>query len=441
MKSAMGLCRTSACVPLVILILSAVCNLKSAGADDFVLSSGDEAAWYRGNLHTHTLWSDGDHYPEVVALWYREHGYHFLTFTDHNTLHDHERWVLVKKTKGGLPAFEQLKEQFPADWPVVRDGKDGQEIRLKTFDETFDELAVPGRFLLIQGEEVSDRFNRRPIHLCVSNLTEVLPPMGGESIADVIQNNVDQALARRERSGRRTMVHLNHPNFTWAITAEDFMQIRGERFFELYNGHPGVRNSGDAVHASTERMWDIVNSFRLGKFDLPLMYGLATDDGHVYTKPAPARLAQPGRGWVQVLAAELDPDVLTESMEEGRFYSSSGVTLDRIEFSGNTLSVRVAAEPGLTYRIDFIGTRRGFDMSSESATPDPDTADLVTRVYSDEVGAALKSAENVTQASYQCDGDELYVRAVVTSSRMHPNPSKEGEFERAWVQPVIPGHR
>ncbi|MBS0266423.1 MAG: PHP domain-containing protein, partial [Planctomycetes bacterium] len=42
--------------------------------------------WYKGNLHTHTLWSDGDDYPEMVALWYKDNGYDFLAFTDHNTL-------------------------------------------------------------------------------------------------------------------------------------------------------------------------------------------------------------------------------------------------------------------------------------------------------------------------------------------------------------------
>ncbi len=38
----------------------------------------EEANWWKGNLHTHTLWSDGDDYPEQIAKWYKDHGYHFL---------------------------------------------------------------------------------------------------------------------------------------------------------------------------------------------------------------------------------------------------------------------------------------------------------------------------------------------------------------------------
>jgi hypothetical protein len=42
--------------------------------------------WFKGNLHTHTLNSDGDSTPEEVVRWYREHGYDFLVLTDHNFL-------------------------------------------------------------------------------------------------------------------------------------------------------------------------------------------------------------------------------------------------------------------------------------------------------------------------------------------------------------------
>jgi len=42
--------------------------------------------WYKGNLHTHSWWSDGSHPPEMVAAWYKENGYHFLVVTDHGTV-------------------------------------------------------------------------------------------------------------------------------------------------------------------------------------------------------------------------------------------------------------------------------------------------------------------------------------------------------------------
>jgi hypothetical protein len=377
-----------------------------------------------------------------------------------------ERWSDIDKNKGGRKAFESLQAAFGnvEGWVVTRKStveekapkaktekkpgesesqpevikREKEEVRLKTFDEIFRHLAVPQEFLLIQGEEISDKYMSKPIHMCATNTSELLPPIGGESVQDVMQRNIDAAMARRERTGVKTLVHLNHPNFGFAITAEQLMHVVGENFFEVYNGHPTVYNSGDATHASTERVWDIVNTFRLAKLNLPVMYGLATDDGHNYFEagPGPGKGAQPGRGWVVVLAHSLNPDAIVDSLEAGKFYSSSGVTLEQIQVSGDRFHVSVAAQEGLTYRVDFIGTRKTFNDQSEAVGDDPVKAAELTRRYSDDIGAVLKSVEG-TSAEYQFDGTELYVRAVVTSSRVHPNPSEAGEFERAWVQPVV----
>jgi|GEM_PF-6842137 len=31
-------------------------------------ASAAEARWWKGNLHTHSLWSDGDDFPESIAI-------------------------------------------------------------------------------------------------------------------------------------------------------------------------------------------------------------------------------------------------------------------------------------------------------------------------------------------------------------------------------------
>jgi hypothetical protein len=419
----------------ILIILGSLIVNESGFAQERVLRSDKTHTWYRGNMHTHSLWSDGDDYPEMIATWYRDHGYQFLVFTDHNTLLNHERWIDVEKNKGGLKAFDRLSQTFPAEWIETRETEGRKEVRLKEFDAIYNRIAKAQEYLLIQGEEISDSFQRRPIHLCVANTSELLPPTGGDSMVDVMQRNVDAAISRRERSGEASLIHLNHPNFGYAVTAEQLMQIVGENYFEVYNGHPGVNNSGDSTHAATERQWDIINTWRLAKLKLPVMYGLATDDGHDYFKTAPNDGAQPGRGWVMVLTNTLTPDALVKSLEAGDFYASSGVTLEEIQQTPRSLKVTVAAEQGVSYRIDFIGTHEGFDDSSTPAVEDPEKIETITRRYSSDVGMILKSVEG-SVGDYTFAGTELYVRAVITASRLHPNPSQVGEFERAWVQPV-----
>lgn len=408
-------------------------RLLSPTATAAVLQADAELRWYRGNLHTHSYWSDGDDFLENIALWYREREYDFLVFTDHNTLARSEKWVDVNKVKSGTDAYEKLKRQWGEH--VVERQVDGKtEVRLKTFDEVSQLVGLPGKFLLIQGEEISDKFGKYPIHLNAHNLRDVIPPRGGDSVVEVIQNNVDAVIAQRERTRQPMFVHLNHPNFGWGVTAEDLMQIRGENFFEVYNGHPGVANSGDAAHASTARMWDIILTRRLAELDLPLMYGLATDDGHSYHH-IPSRASEPGRGWVMVLARELSPAALIQALEAGRFYSSSGVTLEKVASATGQMEIQVREEPGVTYITEFIGTRRGFDADSEPVLDKNGNELRATRKYSEDIGRVLKTVHG-PKAKYRCQGDELYVRARVTSSRLHPNPSERGEFERAWVQPM-----
>ena len=445
----------SALVCLACCVLAGVASRTSSPAIGQTLQASGELKWYRGNLHTHSLWSDGDDYLESIALWYREHSYDFLSFTDHNLLADKERWVDVDKSKGTRKAFDKLVENFPKDWverritqverPTTEAEKketqkltikeDRLETRLKTFREVADRFNDPGKFLLIQGEEVSDGFLKSPIHMNATNLKELLVPRHGTSVAETIQNNTDALIAQRERTGQAMIIHLNHPNFGFGITAEDLMRIRGENFFEVYNGHPGVHNSGTKEHASTERIWDIINTFRLSELQLPPLFGLGTDDGHAYHN-IPSRGAEPGRGWCMVLAAALTPESLIAAMEAGRFYASSGVTLDRVTSSKEALEVVVKADADVKYTIDFIGTRRGFETKSEPVLDKEGQEIRATRRYSDEIGKVLESVEGTT-ATYRFTGDEIYVRARITASRLHPNPSEVGEFERAWTQPIV----
>ena len=46
----------------------------------------DNLKWYRGNLHTHTTYSDGTRSLEEVIADYQHRGYDFLCITDHDVL-------------------------------------------------------------------------------------------------------------------------------------------------------------------------------------------------------------------------------------------------------------------------------------------------------------------------------------------------------------------
>jgi hypothetical protein len=208
------------------------------------------------------------------------------------------------------------------------------------------------------------------------------------------------------------------------------------RFFEVFNGHPSVRNYGDDLHASTERVWDVVLALRLGKHRLPVVYGVATDDAHGYHEFGPGKV-NPGRGWVMVRARHLSAEAVVAGLEAGDFYSTSGVTLDDFGRTGNVLSLAIHGQPGVSYKTQFIGTMKDVSLDSEPRTDKDGREVAVTRVYGPDVGKVLAEVEGVSP-SYTLTGRELYVRARVVSSRPHPNPYQKGDVETAWTQPVVP---
>ncbi len=398
-------------------------------------SAADPAArWWKGNLHTHSLWSDGDDYPESIAHWYKAHGYHFLALSDHNVLSDHPLWISVAKSKGGELAFAKYVALFGESWVEQRQNRGETEVRLKTLGEFRALLEVPGRFLMIQSEEITSRFLTAPVHINATNIREKIEPQTGGNVLEVMQKTVDAVVAQRERTGVPMFPHINHPNFGWGISAEELMQLENERFFEVYNGHPTVHNSGDALRASTDRIWDILLTERLAVLGKPAFYALGTDDAHNYHDD-PKKLSHAGRGWVMVRAARLAVEELVAAMEAGDFYASSGVTLREVSREKGALALEIEAEPGVTYTTEFIGTRTGFDRASTPVTDESGATLRTTRRYSTDIGVVLATVTGAS-ARYKLKGDEIYVRARVTSSKEKIDPSEAGERERAWTQPL-----
>ncbi len=366
-------------------------------------------AWYKGNLHTHTYWSDGDEFPEMVLDWYKTNGYNFVALSDHNTVARGEKWTLITKSPLYEESFQKYLQKFGSDWVVYKTDSGRTHVRLKTMDEYKSKMEGDG-FIIVPSEEITNNVNNVPVHVNATNLQEFIPAPNGSTIVEAMQQSVDAVLKQREQTGVPMFAHINHPNFYWAITLQDMIDLKGERFFEVYNGHPMVRNYGDSVHLSTEDMWDRIN-IAYANNKQPLMYGLATDDSHNYHQYG-AAFSNAGRGWVMVQSESLTPESLVVAMEAGQFYSSTGVSLDQVLFKNDELKIRVAEEHDVNYIIEFIGA-----LKNET---EPQVLKLV------------KSSEG----SFKVTDEYLFVRARISSDKLQNNPFQEDDYEMAWTQPV-----
>ena len=238
---------------------------------------------------------------------------------------------------------------------------------------------------MIKGEEVTDRFDGKPVHVNGLDVAERVEPQKGTSLLDVVQRNVD---AIRQVRG---VPHINHPNFGWALTTDVLKQVRRMKLLEIYNGHPQVNNLGGGGVPGLEEAWDAILSSGT------TMYGIAVDDAHTFKQPGNPAVAGPGRGWVMVRAERLDAAAILAALEQGQFYASTGVELTDIVTTSRSMTVAVKKDAWSKYRIQFIG--KG--------------------------GRVLHEALD-SPAEYAFRGDEGYVRAKVI----------ESNGRVAWVQPV-----
>jgi len=397
--------------------------------------------WWKGNLHTHSLWSDGADYPEMIAAWYREHGYHFLSITEHDLLPEGDRWLDINEPDPGWPprnasaraALDGYRARFGGEW--VQERREGERhlVRLRRPDEWRALFEKSGEFLLLAGEEITDR---EGAHVNAFNLSRAILPRGGATTAERIRNNLQQVEQARATSPRPIAAIVNHPNFVWTLTAEELAAIPAVRLFEVQNGHTMTNDEGDHVHAGTERIWDVALALRHAAGGEPI-YGVSTDDAHEYRAYSDT-ISRPGRGWVMVRAPRLHADDLVHALLRGDFYASTGVTLRDVRQDDEGMRIVIAAEPGVTYRTQFIGTRRSASLVGEPVRDSTGAVVRTTRRYADAVGEVLAEVAGDV-ASYTFTGDERYVRARVIASRrqLDPTTGKVMNFETAWVQPLF----
>ena len=374
-------------------------------------NSLDEAqVWQKGNLHTHSLWSDGDDFPEMIIQWYKDNGYQFVALSDHNTVSENQnRWYKIGQREINNNTLEKYKERF-GDWVEEKTDDKGIYARLKPYEEYKNKLEEKD-FLVIRSEEVTSGFEGKPVHINVTNIQEKIEPFKGGSVFDVMQQTLDAVHEQRKRTNQPMFAHINHPNFGYGISTDDLKKLNGERFFEVYNGHPSVNNEGNEYHLDTESMWDLINVHYYNN-KKPLMFGIATDDSHNYHQQSTS-LSNTGRGWVMVNTKNLETNNIIAQMEAGNFYSSSGVYLKSLVSDNKGVSIEIDPEPNIEYGIHFIGYKKGEDNTK-----------------------LLKSVDG-TKANYLFERDDIFVRVKIVSTALMPNPYTDGETKKAWTQPLI----
>lgn len=319
--------------------------------------------WLKGSTHVHARPSGDSSTPiPDVEKWYEDRGYDFIVLTDHNQISE--------LSKDATPTVGSVAISDPSSKLIVLAGIE--------LTHNPSNCIPPG-----------DKSGKCRIHV---NLLGVTARTTGK--LTWANRKTRERLAKYEAALEQQkllggIAQLNHSNWFWGMNGDLMATLarKGFRLVEIANSAFATWNKGDATHPSLETLWDA--ALKEGV----TLWGVASDDAHDYSGSKRAKYPA-GGGWVVVHAVR-EPKAILAALDEGHFYSSNGVVLDKAEVDAGDLVVEVAPAETGSYMIDFIenGVR-------------------VERVPG-------KSARRALPATG-------YVRAVIT----------RGDGAKAWVQPA-----
>jgi hypothetical protein len=242
--------------------------------------------YYKGNVHIHSVLSDGERTPVEVVARYKARGNSFICLSDHDvytdtTEYDTEDFIVLPGTEQG--GINKVPDKNPG----------------YHFNALGDPTVAPARRRYGHGERMP-----HPI------------PWTGP---DTPQRTLDELAARGN------IVIFNHPE--WHLTRfEDMVRYGGFFAVEIYN------------HATE---WTPATSYGTAYWDHALqngkrVFGVAADDSHSqWDKPLPDY----DGGWIQVQADGLTREGIITAMKQGRFYASSGPSIHDLRVEGGRLVV------------------------------------------------------------------------------------------------------
>ncbi len=293
---------------------------------------------FKGNLHLHTTWSDGELTAGEVVERYKAKGYHFLCFSDHD--------IYTRTNAFDSDAFITI--------PGMERG--GLNPQLETNDN-------PGFHFTVLDHPDKPAMER------FSHLQSFEYPQTWEG-----DQSVTACIEQMEAHGN--LVVLNHPE--WHMTPFEVMEKHDFFAVEVYN------------HATE---WSPASSYGAAYLDYGLQHGkrlfaIASDDAHGYGNAndcgdgnnrgnqdrngSGAGMAEYAGGWIVVDSDRLSHSDIMNSLEAGRFYASSGPVIHDFRVENGMLKIQCSEVQCVMFkswpvRSDFLVDRRGDKPITEAS--------------------------------------------------------------------------
>lgn len=248
-------------------------------------------AYYKANLHCHTVHSDGALTPEEVKQLYQENGYSVVAYTDHRKYSRFHH--LTDDTFLAISALEADINEFGNK---ERDFSEIRTYHINFYDMDPDQRAEEKKRLSLPKRRYFDT----------------------EYINQYIDHMRDLGF----------ISCYNHPY--WSLqSGEDYKRLRGLWAMEIYNH--GCEHDG--LYGYHPQVYD--EMLRSGQ----RLFCVAADDNHnSYPKGHP--FCDSFGGFTMIAAKELTYPAIMEALFQGDFYSSMGPEFKGVALEGNRLKIQ-----------------------------------------------------------------------------------------------------
>jgi hypothetical protein len=317
-------------------------------------------AWYAGDLHVHATGASndtgGNSLPDDIARIARERGLFFVTLTDHSNSTGSD-----PNTTAEDPALFNRGPEFPY-WDKAA------------------ALSEPGKFLLIDGNELSPR---DPGSLPTGHVNCIPPSLEGfdrsGAFIDRPMGSVNGAQTISQARSRGCYVILNHPYSFTPWIAFDWSSLDYDAI-EVWAGGIGIGYTPADTTAHAAWRCDLLAGRRVTP--------IASSDVHrVFTAP-PGALSAPALGWpsTSVFASQPTWPAIIEGLRAGRVTLHEGESrlfLDGYDGRLTRAEGRESRALRLRGKLDPRATAARLTVTRATACTDPRPAQTTPLLQED----------------------------------------------------------
>ena len=244
-----------------------------------------EGEWHKGNLHAHTINSDGRLTPKEMVEMYKSQGYHFLCLSEHDI-------------------YTDLRSEFDSDNFILLPGVEASVYCLEDRLKNIGEKKLLKKTHHIHGILGTEEMQRKAGADLFKNGEKLTPPVyyGQWDGLNAAQEMVDYL------NSKGCFTTYNHP--VWSrVSMEEVTGLQGIWAVEIFNYGTEV----ECGEGYDKIFWD--DMLRKGTH----IYGFASDDNH-----NKENLFDSFGGYVMVRSEALTHEAIVSHLLNGDYYFSGG---------------------------------------------------------------------------------------------------------------------